>query len=176
MHTTLLWALFGCSTPFSSKVGEGVWKESDYTAQLNSGCPANGVFQNALNLTYEFGDDSRFRDTGYWSTPSINAIQSYEESLWEVCGSSIGNARFTCSIPTIFVHYDTWKENFPVEELHQEQGCDIQLIYGYTDGLFIDDKTIQVVNSFKVICTEDPEGYTALRTCEGIISSKWTKQ
>lgn len=179
MRIFMLITLIGCSTPFSSSVSNGVWLESDYTAQFNSACPASGTFQNSLNLTYEFGDANGYRDTGYWynsSTTSIDAIQTYNKSLWDVCGSSFQNAQFECSIPAILTQYDQWKENFPVEQISQEQNCVVQLNYGYSEGVFIDDKTVRMVNYLELICTDDPESGQSIRTCSGYISSLWTKQ
>ena len=130
MRMFMLIPLIGCSTPFSSSVSKGVWLESDYTAQFNSACPASGTFQNSLNLTYEFGDANGYRDTGYWypsGTMDIDAIQTYNQSLWNVCSSNYLDAQFSCSVPVILTQYDAWKDNFPVEQISQEQNCVVQL-------------------------------------------------
>lgn len=171
--------LMACTTKFTPSVSNGVWLESNYTADFNSACPANGIFQNSLNLTYEFGNTNNYLDTGYWydtGAMDISAIQTYNQSLWGVCGSGSENAQFSCSVPIILTQYDNWKENFPVEQISQEQNCEVQFQYGYTEGVFIDDKTIRVVNYLEVICTDDPESGLSVRTCSGTISSLLTKQ
>ena len=171
--------LTACTTSFTPSVSKGVWLESDYTATFNSACPANGVFQNSLNLTYEFGAAVGYSDSGYRyesSTMDIGAIQTYNQSLWDVCRSDNDNAEFYCSVPTLLTQYDQWKENFPVEQISQEQNCDVRYQYGYAEGVFIDDKTIRVVNYFELICTDDPESNLSVRTCSGTVSSLWTKQ
>lgn len=179
MRVLFLFLLTGCVSNYSPSVSSGVWLESDYTSTFNSACPASGIFQNSLNLTYGFGDTSGYTDTGYWYDPSsssIDAIQTYNQSLWDVCSSSYENARFECSIPAIMTQYDKWKENFPVEQLSQEQNCVVQFTYGYSEGLFIDAQTVRMVNYLELVCTDDPESGQSIRTCSGYISSTWTKQ
>ena len=179
MRMFILMTMVGCSTPFFPSVSDGVWLESDYAVQFNSACTAGGTFQNSLNLTYEFGDSAGYRDTGYWydsSTTEIAAIQTYNQSLWSVCSSNYLDAQFSCSVPVILTQYDAWKDNFPVEQVSQEQNCTVQLSYGYSEGVFIDDKTVRMVNYFELVCTDDPESGLSVRTCSGYISSLWTKQ
>ena len=180
MMRMLIFVMFtACTTKFTPSVSKGVWLESDYTADFNSACPANGIFQNSLNLTYQFGDTSGYIDSGYWydsSTTDLSAIQTYNQSLWDVCRSDNENAEFYCSVPVVLTQYDSWKENFPVEQISQEQNCEVQYQYGYTEGVFIDDKTVRVVNYLELICTDDPESGLSVRTCSGTISSLWTKQ
>ena len=179
MRVLFLITLLGCTSKYSPSVSDGVWLESEYTSDFNSACPAAGIFQNSLNLTYEFGNTAGYSDTGYWydsSTTSMDAVQTYNKSLWDVCGSSYENAKFECSIPAILTQYDQWKENFPVEQISQEQNCVVQLNYGYSEGVFIDEQTVRMVNYLELVCIADPETGQSIRTCSGYISSLWTKQ
>lgn len=176
LNLTVLLSTLGCSTPFSPKVSEGVWLESDYTVEFNSACPASGIFQDSLRLTYQFGDSTGYGDTGYWMEAiGLEAVQTYRDNLWSMCWSDYSDASFTCSQPTLVTQYDSWKERFPLETMREEQNCIVDLSWGYTEGLFIDDKTARVVNEFEMTCT-DPNGEQVLRTCAGRTSSIWTKQ
>ena len=165
-----------CSTPFSPSVSEGIWLESDYTVEFNSACPASGIFQDSLGLTYQFGAASGYGDTGYWMEAiGLEAVQTYQDDLWSMCWSDSSDARVTCAQPALVTQYENWKENFPLETMREEQNCIVDLSWGYTDGVFIDDKTVRVVNEFEMTCT-DSNGEQVLRTCASRTSSIWTKQ
>jgi len=83
---------------------------------------------------------------------------------------------FECDVPVILTHYDAWKETFPVEVTSVETGCIVSAEYGFSEGLFVDESTIRMVNFLEVACYTDTETYNSLRTCSGTISSLWTKQ
>ena len=171
-----LCAGFGCSTPFESSVSEGVWIESEYQVSFNQACPVDSIFQNTLQLQYAFGDSSNYEDTGGFYSTSIDAIQTYRENMWGVCSSNDANAEFSCDVSVLLTHYDAWKETFPVEVTSAETGCIVSAGYGYSEGLFVDESTIRMVNYLDVACYTDTESYNSLRTCSGTISSLWTKQ
>lgn len=171
-----LFAGVACSTPFEPSVSEGVWLESDYQVSFNQACPVDSIFQDTLKLQYEFGDSSRYEDTGGFYSTSIDAIQTYRENLWGICSSRDANAMFECDVPIVLTHYDAWKETFPVEVTSAETGCIVSAEYGYSEGVFIDETTIRLVNYLEVACYTDTESYNSLRTCSGTISSLLTKQ
>lgn len=171
-----LCASIACSTPFESSVSQGVWVESDYQVSFNQACPVDSIFQDTLQLQYGFGDSSSYEDTGGFYSTSIDAIQTYPQNLWDICSSRDANAMFECDVPVILTHYDAWKETFPVEVTSVETGCIVSAEYGFSEGLFVDESTIRMVNFLEVACYTDTETYNSLRTCSGTISSLWTKQ
>jgi len=169
--------LLGCVTPFDPAVSTGTWKESDYRAEFNSACSAAGLFKDALNLQYAFGETSDYLDTGGFYSTSIDALQTYSQNIWGLCSSysAYADGAFYCDSALLLTQYDKWKDAFLVEQVHQEQGCTLSVGYAYTDGLFISDTEVRLVQYFEVYCI-DESSQSSLRTCAGTVSSLWTKQ
>ena len=174
MGFAIMSLLVGCFTTFDPKYSEGTWLESDYRVEFNSACPVNGIFNDALRLEYEFGDDSGFQDTGTFYGSSIVALETYRENIWGVCTSIGGNAAFSCDHPLILTHYESWKENFPVEQVREDTGCVVKAGYGYTEGIFVSDTTVRTVQQIYVSC--DGTDGNSRRVCDGTLTSLWTKQ
>ena len=175
----MIWALIlGCTTPFSNTESEGTWVQSDFQFDLNRDCDMNIVLTDALQLSYQFGDGEAVNDSGYWGySLDPDMIGSYKNNLWDYCSrSSSDSAAFTCPMPLFLAHYSTWKDNFFLEQVSAERGCQVSFYSASEEGLFIDQRTVRLGSSFYASCEiESGDGYQELGLCAGTVSSKLTK-
>ncbi len=181
-----MWMFLSCINQYDPSVSSGIWVQSDFRFDFNDECLKDTVLTDSLDLSYQFGDyfdlESVVRLSNF-GNHEPDLISSYVNDLWGFCEGSQDSPRFTCPLPLAYAHYSVWKDDFPVQKMSEETGCEVVFQYGSTEGLFLDRATIMVSSRLRAMCVREGSSdsstvieYEEDARCSGTFVSTLDKQ